>query len=597
MARLLGLSDEQRLAIEQETGIKTEGVRLLMEASMQQAEQLAQQVIDKSIREVQEVVGPHGAVTRLQAGGVKISPGIGVGVYEDGVLKTTIEPDGDFLVGSNIEEPATMSLAVFVNEQTYNNELMGAGDLLIGDNTDGVSNVKYDASEGQLQFRLGTTVNVYMDTDGTLKAGGGAVVMDEDGITFNAETDTSEKPFKFVDSNGVVRGYLYFYDSSGVSTNFYLIAGDSLQDFISSILVSSLATIDNATAATVRATSGGLTARDCMLYMYNLPNVGNESANMELRVGHKTGGTYDKLFQFIVTVPDSGQASARMNESGNDIDFVVEGGTDQNLVFVDASTDRVGIGTATPSEKLDVAGNIKASGTITSGAGTGATPLDGWIAKSETWTRTGNHTFTLSGDFSADPDYQPGIKIKYNDGAVDYGTIASNSHAGGTTTINLIPNSDYLMAAATITGKYISKIEKPDRFPSEFSFSPSWTNLTVGNGTLTAKITEQHGNIKGHVEFVLGSTSSIGGSVSFTAPAAPSGYGFFTREPVGLVMLRDVSPAAAYIGQVVIVNSTDLGIRVLDVSATYPTQIVISASVPMTWATGDQLAFSFDYAW
>src|SRR3990167_2052484 len=227
MARLLGLSDEQRLAIEQETGIKTEGVRLLMEASMQQAEQLAQQVIDKSIREVQEVVGPHGAVARLQAGGVKISPGIGVGVYEDGVLKTTIEPDGDFLVGSNIEEPATMSLAVFVNEQTYNNELMGAGDLLIGDNTDGVSNVKYDASEGQLQFRLGTTDNVYMDTDGTLKAGGGAVVMDEDGITFNAETDTSEKPFKFVDSNGVVRGYLYFYDSSGVSTNFYLIAGDS----------------------------------------------------------------------------------------------------------------------------------------------------------------------------------------------------------------------------------------------------------------------------------------------------------------------------------------------------------------------------------
>src|SRR3990167_7806091 len=111
MARLLGLSDEQRLAIEQETGIKTEGVRLLMEASMQQAEQLAKQVVDRSIREVQEVVGPHGAVSRLQAGGVKISAGMGVGVYEDGVLKTTIEQDGDFLVGSGIESTTTTSFA------------------------------------------------------------------------------------------------------------------------------------------------------------------------------------------------------------------------------------------------------------------------------------------------------------------------------------------------------------------------------------------------------------------------------------------------------------------------------------------------------
>ena len=44
------------------------------------------------------------------------------------------------------------------------------------------------------------------------------------------------------------------------------------------------------------------------------------------------------------------------NESGGDKDFRVEGDTDANLFMADASTDRIGIGTATPSHLLDVDG-------------------------------------------------------------------------------------------------------------------------------------------------------------------------------------------------------------------------------------------------
>lgn len=50
-----------------------------------------------------------------------------------------------------------------------------------------------------------------------------------------------------------------------------------------------------------------------------------------------------------------------INDSGADKDTRVEGDTDANLVFVDASTDRVGIGTSTPSVKLEVSGAIKDS--------------------------------------------------------------------------------------------------------------------------------------------------------------------------------------------------------------------------------------------
>jgi hypothetical protein len=47
------------------------------------------------------------------------------------------------------------------------------------------------------------------------------------------------------------------------------------------------------------------------------------------------------------------------NVDNDDMDFVVRGVTDDDLVHVDASTDMVGIGVAAPSSKLDVAGDIE----------------------------------------------------------------------------------------------------------------------------------------------------------------------------------------------------------------------------------------------
>ena len=49
------------------------------------------------------------------------------------------------------------------------------------------------------------------------------------------------------------------------------------------------------------------------------------------------------------------------NDAGADVDFRVEGDTDANLLFVDASTDRVGIGTNTPAALLTVSGASGAS--------------------------------------------------------------------------------------------------------------------------------------------------------------------------------------------------------------------------------------------
>ena len=65
-----------------------------------------------------------------------------------------------------------------------------------------------------------------------------------------------------------------------------------------------------------------------------------------------------------------------VNESGADKDFRVEGDGDANLIFSDASTDRVGIGTNTPAVKLDVVGNAAVSGSVGIGTTSPGSALD-----------------------------------------------------------------------------------------------------------------------------------------------------------------------------------------------------------------------------
>lgn len=110
----------------------------------------------------------------------------------------------------------------------------------------------------------------------------------------------------------------------------------------------------------------------------------------------------------------------------------------------------------------------------------GSHKWDGWNKETLTVTRTGNHTFTLPGDVTA--RYKKGTRFKYNDGAQDYGVVMSDStFAAGVTTVLLAPNSDYAMAAGTITSPSYSYVNPPDY--------PTWFTCTVRTFTGTASMT------------------------------------------------------------------------------------------------------------
>ena len=96
------------------------------------------------------------------------------------------------------------------------------------------------------------------------------------------------------------------------------------------------------------------------------------------------------------------------NESGADKDFRIEGDSDANLVKCDASTDRVGIKTATPLAALHVTGdtffggNVREKVTISATAATGTVNFDA-ITQSVlyfTSDASGNWTLNVRGDGS-----------------------------------------------------------------------------------------------------------------------------------------------------------------------------------------------------
>jgi len=120
---------------------------------------------------------------------VQIDPAGGYQAYTSGAQSVSIQPDGDVFFGSDISAVATTAIAIFANAQNYGSpaEAMEAGDILIGDNSVNRASILWDQSAGKLLFRGGSPreTQAYINTDGSIAAGGGAVNLNSGGLAFN----------------------------------------------------------------------------------------------------------------------------------------------------------------------------------------------------------------------------------------------------------------------------------------------------------------------------------------------------------------------------------------------------------------------------
>lgn len=106
------------------------------------------------------------------------------------------------LSGQGIRIEGDETFAVFTGNQTYNEEAMTDGDVLLGSNKANQANLLWDKTSGKLLFRGGTTEQGYIDTDGAAVFGGGDIKLCSSGMEIvSGSSETNQ--IRWIHSSGI----------------------------------------------------------------------------------------------------------------------------------------------------------------------------------------------------------------------------------------------------------------------------------------------------------------------------------------------------------------------------------------------------------
>jgi hypothetical protein len=123
------------------------------------------------------------------------------------------------------------------------------------------------------------------------------------------------------------------------------------------------------------------------------------------------------------------------------------------------------------------------------------------------------------------------------------------------------------------------------------SYTPTFTNFSIGNGTITRAVYTQIGKTV-HLDVVvtLGSTSAVSGRIGLSLPIT-SAYTF--TNPTTLC---DLSAGAANANGVANqASTTQIELYALNSAGTYIVRASTSSTVPGTWAAGSSFALKYTY--
>jgi hypothetical protein len=150
---------------------------------------------------------------------------------------------------------------------------------------------------------------------------------------------------------------------------------------------------------------------------------------------------------------------------------------------------------------------------------------------------------------------------------------------GGTTDQVLAKNSNTDMDFKWVTS---------GSFPWQ-TWTATYGNITVGNGTATARYQQIGKTINFRYNLTFGSTTSITGNAHFFLPVTP-----LYDTPCSIVV-RDDGVAFYPMTGLVFASGGYCDIVVGNASGTYVTQSQVTAAVPVALATGDNIYVSGTY--
>lgn len=127
------------------------------------------------------------------------------------------------------------------------------------------------------------------------------------------------------------------------------------------------------------------------------------------------------------------------------------------------------------------------------------------------------------------------------------------------------------------------------------SYTPTFTNWTIGNGTFTSSYVQIGKLVTVNFKFTAGSTSSFGAiPPKFTYPVTGLST-WNTQAAIGSVTFYDVSTGQLYVGQLVQDSATTIQLLGLDVASSKLVWGYWSSTSPVAMGTGDLISGQFAY--
>ena len=130
------------------------------------------------------------------------------------------------------------------------------------------------------------------------------------------------------------------------------------------------------------------------------------------------------------------------------------------------------------------------------------------------------------------------------------------------------------------------------------SFTPTVSNWTLGNGTVTGLFRVFGKTVHYYGRFEFGSTSAVGGAGTFTITVPETSRFSAGSLQIGQSRVLDTSAALQVTGQTGFVSTTTLGVFWNEnpaATAYVQRQSLATATMPFTFATGDFIAWDVVY--
>lgn len=213
--------------------------------------------------------------------------------------------------------------------------------------------------------------------------------------------------------------------------------------------------------------------------------------------------------------------------------------------------------------------------------GTTYTFVIGDTAKTVTSNNASSVTFTIPPQSSV--AWASGASIKVTNLGAGVVTIAGG--VGVTVTNTAATISQYSSATLVRTGSDAWTIIPNGSSPTWTSYTPTLTNLTLGNGTLTARYTQIGKTVIVKFSFVLGTTSAVGTQPIFSLPVGITANTTPAWTP-GEAKFEDVG-GGVYSGFTFFQSTTTIRFFANTVSGAYIKEANVSATVPFTFGNTD----------